>query len=381
MTDRRSFNLPGFKWDPKTKKFFFSVVIPGTGSRRRRRKWGSAPTRSAALEGWKAFRDRALAGSWEKKKLTLATYWGRYGSVIQGRVSVRTAELEGDIFRLRLIPFFGDVPLTKINLALVRDFVGHLRARKYAPPTINQALSTLRKYLRDAVDRGELENYPIRGRLPREHETPLTLEMSTAERLAFMTSFDDEAGFRQHIEKTRSRGRVASSSRFAGGPRVFGGGRRPDGEAAGFLFQQFNAAKPIFTIALETGLSRGDFLGLRWDAVDFKKGFIRITRGKSKINAVIPISTACSAALKELRARSRFSPYVCLKPTGETYSLTTVCRYHGLAKKIAGITRRLRFNDLRHTFASRLASRGVPSGHRQGDGAHDDPDVGAVRQT
>jgi integrase len=35
-------------------------------------------------------------------------------------------------------------------------------------------------------------------------------------------------------------------------------------------------------------------------------------------------------------------------------------RFFRLDKRIAGITRRCRFHDLRHTFASRLASGGVP---------------------
>ncbi len=37
----------------------------------------------------------------------------------------------------------------------------------------------------------------------------------------------------------------------------------------------------------------------------------------------------------------------------------TLEAYFAIAKEVAGIKRRLRFHDLRHTFASRLASRGV----------------------
>ena len=40
--------------------------------------------------------------------------------------------------------------------------------------------------------------------------------------------------------------------------------------------------------------------------------------------------------------------------------MTTIRRYFQIAKEVSGITRRLRFHDLRHTFASDLVSAGVP---------------------
>ena len=44
---------------------------------------------------------------------------------------------------------------------------------------------------------------------------------------------------------------------------------------------------------------------------------------------------------------------------GRPYSVTILERYFRLAKRLAGIDRRLRFHDLRHSFASDLASAGV----------------------
>jgi integrase len=51
--------------------------------------------------------------------------------------------------------------------------------------------------------------------------------------------------------------------------------------------------------------------------------------------------------------------YVFTTEDGHAYPESTVRRYFALAKKLAGITRRCRVGDLRHTFASNLASEGL----------------------
>jgi len=55
------------------------------------------------------------------------------------------------------------------------------------------------------------------------------------------------------------------------------------------------------------------------------------------------------------------SEYVLLTPDGRPYAESTIKRYFKTAKAIAGITRRFRFHDQRHTFASTLASKGINS--------------------
>jgi integrase len=125
------------------------------------------------------------------------------------------------------------------------------------------------------------------------------------------------------------------------------------------LFQQFQRSKPLFTVALETGLTRGDLLGLRWTSVNLREGFIRVKRQKTGVEAVIPISRACRVALGECRSRRVVGENVFLTESGRLYAVSVVVRYFERAKRIAGIRRRFRFNDLRHTFASNLSSRGV----------------------
>jgi integrase len=203
-----------------------------------------------------------------------------------------------------------------------------------------------------------IREFPVRGRIPREKEITLRLELSDDERRRFLGAFDDESRFRRCFSESRPEGRVVSSPHF-GVPRVFGGGLRPDGEALGYYFQRFRATKPLFVVALETGLRRSDLLGLRWRSVDFESGWIRIAMQKTKLEAVIPISDACREALLECRRGSLRAEKVFVDSEGQPLSWTTVRRHFLVAKRIAGIIRRFRFHDLRHTFGSTLASRGV----------------------
>jgi site-specific recombinase XerD len=66
-------------------------------------------------------------------------------------------------------------------------------------------------------------------------------------------------------------------------------------------------------------------------------------------------------ALDVCRKRTVMTEYVLLTPEGKPYSESTIKRYFKTAKAIAGITRRFRFHDQRHTFASTLASKGINS--------------------
>jgi integrase len=69
------------------------------------------------------------------------------------------------------------------------------------------------------------------------------------------------------------------------------------------------------------------------------------------------------AALDKCRKRQIMSEYVPLTPDGRPYAESTIKRYFKTAKAIAGITRRFRFHDQRHTFASTLASKCISFTH------------------
>ena len=275
---------------------------------------------------------------------------------------LKPSGVNADRYRLDaiILPAIGNLPLDKITSAVLDDLVRDQRIAEKAARTINGYIKIIGRLLREAVRREEISSSPLKGKLPHLKEPTLRLEMNPQEQRDYLAAFDDEENFRTYVTKDRSKGTVATSSHFGGTPRTFGGGRKPDGAAVGFHFDRFRASKPFFVVAIETGLRRADLLDLKWNAVDLKKNVITLMTSKCEVPVEIPISGACRAGLEECLSRSVVGQQVFLTDEGQPYTEKAVTRYHQIAKGVAGINRRLRIHDLRHTFGSNLSSLGVP---------------------
>jgi integrase len=112
------------------------------------------------------------------------------------------------------------------------------------------------------------------------------------------------------------------------------------------------------TLALNTGMRKGEIYSLRWDQVDLPNRLIRIINGKSeKSDRHIPMNDVVFELLSNLSQRhdSEFV-FPNLRKADERFRDPKV----GFAKavRLAKIPH-LRFHDLRHTFATRLVGVGV----------------------
>jgi len=141
--------------------------------------------------------------------------------------------------------------------------------------------------------------------------------------------------------------------------RRFGASLKPHSDAARVYFQRFHDARVWFLVALHTGLRRGDVTSLRWSSINFKESFIRVTMKKTGREAMVPMSATLRAALAERKSRAIVSEFVVVNASGQRYADSVINRYHHIAKAIAGITRRVRIHDLRHSFGGGLASAGA----------------------
>lgn len=115
--------------------------------------------------------------------------------------------------------------------------------------------------------------------------------------------------------------------------------------------------KPIAITALNTGMRRGEILGLKWDEhIDLKHGFILLNKTKNGERREIPINDTLRSVFQGLTRRLDVS-YVFYDPiTGNPYQ--DVKRSFKTALKKVKI-QDFHFHDTRHTFASHLVMAGV----------------------
>ena len=128
----------------------------------------------------------------------------------------------------------------------------------------------------------------------------------------------------------------------------------------------------MYYIELATGLRRGELLGLKWEDLDLQQGTLRVQRQVSRINGevveaplktknsyrTISLGTDAVEILKEQRKKCGGSEYVFPSPTGGPISPDSVLQMLHRVLKRAGLPK-VRFHDLRHTFATVALQNGV----------------------
>ena len=123
---------------------------------------------------------------------------------------------------------------------------------------------------------------------------------------------------------------------------------------------------------LATGLRRGELLGLKWEDLDLKRGNLRVKRQVARINGevveaplktknayrTLPLAKDTVDILKQQKKKAGSSPWVFPSPTGGPMSPDSVLHMLHWVLKRAGLPR-IRFHDLRHTFATLALQNGV----------------------
>lgn len=347
-------------YDKRSKKAVFECIVPGTHSRQRKRKVVTVESWDDLLHQLKRFRDSVrhpeqvitVAGEVPTMRSYVTSAWDSVSS----RLSIAKCKHQYGLLQHHVLPVLGNVRLNQITIAHLEDFVTVMQRKTYGPQkaysnaTINTCLHLVRKILKHAWRRRILTDYPLREKLPLLPEPVVQNELTTIERDAFLASFDEIAGFREHFTTIA----MQRQDRKHQPPNA-------QSDFVTFAFERFHWSKPLFVLALYTGLRRSDLRLLKWSSVDLDAGLIRLVMRKTKRPVLLPIVPKVRAALDTCRKRTVMSEYVLLTPEGRPYSESTIKRYFKTAKAIAGIKRRFRFHDQRHTFASTLASKGINS--------------------
>jgi len=366
MKRRRSApQLVGFEYDPLRGLAHFSMYVPGGGGRERKRATVEARDYDEAVELWTEFRARVKAGAGRvsPEAPTFREFVAGYLPLIGANVAATKLRDYTYAINRHLMPAFAPLRISEMTSGALNAFGARLKAQGYAGATVNNYMTIAALLLGYAVELDVIEELPLKKKLKKYRPNKPCNELSPEERARFLAAFDDEAGFRRFVADTMPRPKArAVPQRGFGGRRASGAGMRSGSDAAHAYFLRYQRSKDLFIVDLDSGLREGDIMHLRVRHVSFADDWIRLEQGKTKREVVIPLSSAARAAIERAlggRDAGR-DDFVFVTDAGKSYSDSTLGRYFSIAKRIAGITRRVRFHDLRHTFGSDLASAELP---------------------
>ncbi len=112
--------------------------------------------------------------------------------------------------------------------------------------------------------------------------------------------------------------------------------------------------RPVLIVALNTGMRRNEILSLKWQSIDFARGFILIETSKSGKPRRVPMNAAVEEALRGL---PRLAEFVFYNPETKSYIRDVKRAFAGACERAE--IKGLRLHDLRHTAASKMIEAGV----------------------
>ena len=214
---------------------------------------------------------------------------------------------KADVHNIKVLnEHFSGLPLHEISTHKVQQFKQQ-RAKEVTPATVNRQLTCLKSMFNKAISWGKFSGKnPVKG---------IKLFKENNQRLRF-------------LEKE---------------------------EIIKLLANCNEHIKPIVIIALNTGMRRGEIMGLKWRDIDFRRGIIHLYNTKNGEKREIPLNEQARNALISVRKHPE-SELVFTKKDGQSYGDFKKSFLKALDK--SGI-KEFRFHDLRHTFASHLVMNGV----------------------
>ena len=217
-------------------------------------------------------------------KVTVAEYLAEWLALQRSQVKPLTLESYGQLVNRYIVPALGERPLQSLRTAHVTAFYDQLhrcggRSTQQVPGgktlslrTVRYVHSVLRKALSDAASEGRVVvNVASAAKLPKVAHAvdPLALPAAAAAPLSVWST--DE---------------VRRFESVAGGDRL----------------------GPVFALALQTGMRRGEVLGLRWDDVekhDDGKATIHVRQGLVKVGGQLQFSTPKNGKTRSFKVGPR----------------------------------------------------------------------------
>jgi integrase len=253
----------------------------------------------------------AFIAKWEEDYLLVRQQLGRLkeSTLVGYRVNLRH----------HIGPFFGQMRIDEIALPHVREFIKTVLAKQLAPATVLKVVALLKEMFKHAVQWGYLDANPA-----------------------------------QYVERPRVE---IEEMQILTPPEI-----RCLLEAA---------EEPVRTMilcAVLTGMRRGELLGLKWEDIDFERNRIQVRRSlwrgqlispkSRRSRRAIDLAPTLKAALARLPSRFKGETVFTAADGGRIDPDNFINRDWARTLRRSRL-RRIRFHDLRHTYASLLIAQGA----------------------
>jgi len=205
---------------------------------------------------------------------------------------------------------FGNIPLRRFNVSMLEVFQQELVAQGKGPGTVNRKMAMLKHLVHKCSDWGLVDEDTLRTvRKVKQLKEP-------AGRLRYLSPEE-----------------VQRLLKECNNPQL----------------------RAIVTVAVNTGMRRGEILNLTWDNVDLRNGYLLVTQSKNGDRREVPINAAVREVLAGI-VRRLDSPHVFCDEKGVMFkggrnAFERACKRAGIYD--------FHFHDLRHTAASFMAMGGV----------------------
>ena len=232
----------------------------------------------------------------------------------------KTLEEYGRTIARDFIPILKNLPLEKITEAHGRKIIKKIVMRGLCAKTVNDIMAILKQILNDAIKLDYLFRSPLMG-IKKAKVKPRSLSYWMPEEIKqFLTA------------------------------------------------NRYDPLYPLFVVALNTGMRRGELVGLCWDKVNLAERRIEIARivdryglkDTTKTGSIrhIPLNGSALKALEELSRNRAHERFVFSHRDGSLIDANHLSdRQFKRAMARAGV-RRIRFHDLRATYASNFVMAG-----------------------
>jgi integrase len=124
----------------------------------------------------------------------------------------------------------------------------------------------------------------------------------------------------------------------------------------------------LYVVALNSGMRRGELAGLCWDRIDFDRNQIEISRTRDRyglrdttktgLRRYVPMNVETRRVLDQLRRKQNHLQFVFCEDSNIPFCVHHLYRDFRNAQKKSGLGRKIRFHDIRHTFASQFMMNG-----------------------